>query len=378
MLFCYISPTSGHRRAAEAVMSVLRHGRPPVECEGVNSISYANPVLGKIVSRVYLQVLKFAPQLWDFLYDNPHVEKATRDIRELLRFFNTGRIVEVLREFRPRCLVCTQAVPIGLLSALKERGRIKLPLVGILTDFGVHGYWISPHVDLYLVPTEEARRGMVRAGVAESRLRVTGIPVDPHFGVPGDRRAERLALGLSPNRPTVLVMGGSYGLGPVEDVVALVRRLPAAPQVIVVCGTNRRLLSKIHRRFAEDRHVRALGQSRAIHRLMDAADLLISKPGGLTTAESLAKGVPLVIVQPIPGQEERNAQVLLRHGAAERAENLDDLGHRVQQLLIHRLRLERLRENGRSLARPRAAHDAADAILELLEGRPTSRNPGSH
>ena len=370
VLFCYISPASGHRRAAEAVMSVLRHGHPPIDCEGVNSISYAKPVLGKLVSKLYLQVLKFAPQLWDFLYDNPHIEKATRDLRELLNMFNTRRIAEVLRGFRPRCLVCTQAVPVGLLAALKERGKIKLPLVGVLTDFGVHNYWISPQVDLYLVPSEEVRRKMIRVGVSESRIRVTGIPIDPHFGLPGDKRAERLALGLAPHRPTVLVMGGNYGLGPMEDVVSSLRRLPVAPQVIAVCGSNRRLLGKMHRRFADDRSVRVMGQIRTIHRLMDAADLLISKSGGLTTAESLAKGLPMIIIQPIPGQEERNADHLLRYGAAERADTLEDLTRLAQQLLSNRQRLDRLRENGRSLARPRAAYDAAEAIRALMEGGP--------
>lgn len=373
VLFCYISPTSGHQRAAEAVMSVLRHRHPGVVCEGINSISYANPVFGKFISRLYLQVLKFAPQVWDVLYDNPIVEKATRDLRDLLHIFNTGRIVDVLRQHRPRCIVCTQAIPVGLLSALKARGKIHTPLVGILTDFGVHKYWISPEVDLYLVPTEEIRRRMVRLGVAESRVRVSGIPVDPHFGVRGDKREERAALGLAPGRPTVLVMGGNYGLGPVEDAVAALRRLPLGIQLIVVCGTNRRLSRDLQKRFGDDRHVRILGHTRTVHRLMDAADLLISKPGGLTTSESLAKGLPLLIIEPIPGQEERNAQFLMRHGAALRADTLDELVREVHDAFSVRGRLDRLRDNGRVLARPWAAQDAAEAIVSLMEER---RRPG--
>ncbi len=346
-------------------MGVLRRQQPPVVCEGINSISYSNPVFGKIISKLYIQLLKVAPQVWDYLYDNPYVEKATRDLREFLSLFNTRRIAEVLRRQRPHCLVCTQAVPVGLLAALKERGKIRVPLVGILTDFGVHKYWISPHVDLYLVPTSEVRRRMVRLGVAESKIRVTGIPVDPHFASRGDRRAERVALGLSPHRPTVLVMGGNYGLGPLEDAVHALRRLSVGLQLVVVCGNNRRLLREMHRHFAEDRHVRVLGHTRAVHRLMDAADLLISKPGGLTTSEALAKGLPMVMIQPIPGQEERNAQYILRHGAAVRADTLDDLVDVVQKLLTDRGRLDRLRENGGLLARPWAARDAAEAIASL-------------
>lgn len=369
ILFCYISHSSGHQRAAEAVMEELRRRDPPVLCEGINSISYSTPVFGKIVAKLYIQLLKVAPQVWDYLYDNPFVEKATRDIRGLLSLFNTGRIVDVLNKHRPHGLVCTQAVPVGLLAALKERGAIRSPLVGIITDFGVHKYWISPHVDLYLVPTPEVRRRMIRLGVREDRVRVTGIPIDVHFAQRGDRRAERAALGLSPHRPVVLMMGGNYGLGPLEDAARALRRLPVGVQLILVCGNNRSLHRRIQTHFSGDRHVLVLGQTRSVHRLMDAADVLISKPGGLTTSEALAKGLPMVIIQPIPGQEERNAQFLLRHGAAVRVETLDELVHTVDDVLTHRAKLDRLRENGLRLARPWAARDAADAIVRLIDER---------
>ncbi len=351
-------------------MGELRRRDPPILCEGINSISYSNPVFGKIVAKLYIQLLKVAPQVWDYLYDNPFVEKATRDIRGLLSLFNTGRIVDVLNKHRPHGLVCTQAVPVGLLAALKERGAIRAPLVGIITDFGVHKYWISPHVDLYLVPTPEVRRSMIRLGVSEERVRVTGIPIDTHFAQRGDRRAERTALGLSPHRPVVLMMGGNYGLGPLEDAARALRRLPAGVQLILVCGNNRSLHRRIQTHFSGDRHVLVLGQTRSVHRLMDAADLLISKPGGLTTSEALAKGLPMVMIQPIPGQEERNAQFLLRNGAAVRAETLDELVHTVDDLLTHRVKLDRLRENGIRLARPWAARDAADEIVRLIDDRP--------
>jgi processive 1,2-diacylglycerol beta-glucosyltransferase len=369
VLFCYISHASGHQRAAEAVMGELRRRQPSVQCEGINSISYSNPVFGKIISKLYIQLLKMAPQVWDYLYDNPYVEKATRDLREVLSLFNTRRIAKVLLKHRPHCLVCTQAVPVGLLSAMKERGLIKAPLVGIITDFGVHKYWISSQVDLYLVPSSEVRRRMVRLGVPEERIRVTGIPVDSHFAGRGDRRAERVALGLAPYRPTILIMGGNYGLGPLDEAVHALRRLPLGIQLLVVCGNNRALLRKMNRRFGSDRHVRVVGITRSVHRLMDAADLLVSKPGGLTTSEALAKGLPMVMIEPIPGQEERNAQYLLRHGAAESAETLDDLVSVVGHLLKDRTRLERLKENGGILARPWAARDAAEAIASLIERR---------
>jgi processive 1,2-diacylglycerol beta-glucosyltransferase len=347
-------------------MGVLRRRRPPVSCEGIHSINYSNPVFGKIISKLYIQLLKMVPQVWDYLYDNPYVEKATRDLREFIGLFNTRRITELLRKYRPSCLVCTQAVPAGLLSAMKERGLINVPLVGIITDFGVHKYWISSQVDLYLVPSNEVRRRMMRLGVSEDRIRVTGIPVDLHFAQRLDRRAARAALGLGTRDPLILVMGGNYGLGPLEDAVNALRRIPLGFQLVVVCGNNRSLLRRMTRYFAGDRRVRILGHTRTVHRLMGAADLLISKPGGLTTSEALAQGLPMVMIEPIPGQEERNATYLLRHGAAIRADTLDELVEVVSHLFLEPARLDRLRESGARLARPWAARDAADAILSLV------------
>jgi processive 1,2-diacylglycerol beta-glucosyltransferase len=366
VLFCYINPASGHQRAAEAVMLALRRMNPRVHAEGINSISYANPVLGRIISRLYLNILKHAPQFWEAIYDNPVIEEATRDVRELFSLFNARKTARVVKKHRPQVIVCTQAVPLNLLAALKARGKLKIPLVGIITDYGVHSYWISRAVDLYLVPSEEVRRKMIRAGIRESHVRVTGIPIDPAFLARGDGRVERARLGLDPRRPAVLVMGGGHGLGPLDGVVSSLRALPGGVQVIVVCGNNRRLLKDLQKRFSGDASVLLFGHTRQVPRLMDAADLLVSKPGGMTTSESLAKGLPMMIVKPIPGQEEWNAGYLLRHGAAERATSLEALMESVRGLLSHRDRLERMREKCLSLARPWAAFDAAESLLSLV------------
>lgn len=377
VLFCYINPASGHQKAAEAVMAALRQMNPRVHAEGVNSISYANPVLGRMISRLYLNILKHAPQLWEVIYDNPVVEEATRDVREMFSLFNARKTARIVKEHRPRVIVCTQAVPLNLLAALKARGKMKIPLVGVITDYGVHTYWMSKAVDLYLVPTEEVRRKMIRAGIRETHVKVTGIPVDPIFLTRGDGRVERARLGLDPRRPTALVMGGSHGLGPLDEAVAALRRLPGGLQVIVACGNNRSLLKDLNKRFKDDRSVLLLGHTRQVPRLMDASDFLVSKPGGMTTSEALTKGLPMIIVNPIPGQEEWNAAYLLKNGAAERADDLPSLMERVRDLLLHRDRLEKMKERCLKLARPWAAYDAAEEILNLVEEPVLARPAGA-
>lgn len=366
VLFCYINPATGHQQAAEAVMAALRQMNPRVRTAGEDSISYAHPMLGRLMSRLYMNVLKHAPQLWEVLYDNPLIEEATRDVRDMLSLFSTRRIARVMKGHRPDAIVCTQAVPLNVLSALKARGKIKVPLVGVITDYGVHSYWLSRTVDMYLVPTEDVKRKMVRAGIRESHIKVTGIPVDPAFLTRGDVRVERARLGLNAHRPVILVMGGSHGLGPLEQVVGALRRSSAQAQVVVVCGNNRKLLKDLQAQVSGDSSVVLLGHTRSVPRLMDAADVLVSKPGGLTTSEALIKGLPMVIVKPIPGQEEWNASYLMRHGAAERAETLPELSETVRQMLGHRDRLERMRESCLAIARPWSAYDAADALLSLI------------
>jgi processive 1,2-diacylglycerol beta-glucosyltransferase len=367
ILFLYIAISSGHQRAAEAVMGAVTRLTPRVKPIGIDSFTHAYPVLGRLLARTYLEMLKYTPQIWEYLYDNPRVAVATREIREALNIMNAGKLLRLYTKHRPRAFVCTQALPMTVLAALKRRGKIRAPIVGVVTDYDVHSYWLSRHVDLYLVATEEIKRKLVREGIREGRVLVTGIPVDPHFALAGDKSAERARLGLHAHRPTVLVMGGSRGLGPLGDIVARLRALPLSPQVIAVCGDNRPVFNELTRRFGHDRSVRVFGFTRSMPRLMDAADLLVSKPGGLTCAESMAKGLPLVMVRPIPGQEERNAAYMLRHNAAERVEDMKELAAVVERLLTHPERLHRLRDRALELSKPRAAFDAAEAVLKLVK-----------
>lgn len=376
-LFLYISISSGHQRAAEAVMSALHQLNPRVGTAGVDCISYAFPLVGRLVTTMYLEMLEHTPQVWDYLYDNPTVEEVTRELRQLVQAFNKRKMSKLLKRIRPSCLVFTQAMPVHLFASLKQKGLINLPLVGIVTDFGVHQYWIAKEVDLYLVPTDEIKRDMVRRGVRENRVLVTGIPVDPGFSQVLDKTSERQRLGLDPRVPTALVMGGSKGLGPVEDIVWALRQRASRLQMIVVCGQNRRAYKKLRERFKQDPAVRLFGFTKQIPRLMDAADFLISKPGGLTCAEALVKGLPMVMVRPIPGQEERNARVLLKQGAAERADSLDELTDVVAQILQHKERLRRLGDRARALGRPEASFVAARAILKTMR-EPWSSVPLGH
>lgn len=361
--------SSGHQRAADAVREALSLLTPSWETAGVDAFSYAYPRAGKIIARTYLEILRHTPILWDYMYDNPDVVLATREVRDLLNLVSLPKMRRLLKQHNPRALVCTQAVPCSVFAAEKRRGKLHIPLIAVLTDFAAHSYWVHPEVDLYCVASEESKRYLVQNGISASKIVLTGIPVSPSFlrRVPKEQACAE--FDIDPSRPTVLVMGGSQGLGPLEE---LVQQLHASSyQCLITTGVNRALFRSLHKRYEKDRRVRIFGYTNMVGTLMDASDLLITKPGGLTSSEALAKGLPMIITNPIPGQEERNARFLLKHGVAEQADEPKEIARLTQNLLHHPVKLKRMMEKTKSVAYPYAAMEVARHVFGLISANPS-------
>lgn len=369
ILFLYMVPKTGHQKAAEAIMEAASQMDPRVHCVGIEAVNHTYPIIGTVVNRVYLQMLKRAPFIWEYLYDNPEVEEVTRDARGLLALMSSFRIKRMLKRHSPSAIVCTQAVPAIAMATAKRRGMHKLPLVGVVTDFGVHSYWIHPEIDLYLVGHKDVKRDLIARGVPESKVRVTGIPVRPRFGETIDPFEARRRLKLNPNKPTVLIMGGSHGLGQIDELVDALRAIPYDYQSVVVCGKNRVLYKKLAQAAHRIPDFHLYGYHRDSALLMSAADVLVTKPGGLTCSEALAKGVPMILTNPIPGQEERNVRFLTRHQVARVARNTEELTHAVTDLLRHPKKIRLMRQRARMVARPFSAWEAARLIFDIVNRR---------
>jgi processive 1,2-diacylglycerol beta-glucosyltransferase len=356
--------SSGHQRAADAVRESLAMLAPEWETEGIDAFSFAYPTIGKLIARTYLEILRHTPVLWDFVYDNPDVETATREIREVLNLISLPKMRSLLKRHNPQAIVCTQAVPCSVFAAEKRRGRLNIPLISVITDFAVHSYWVHPEVDLYCVASEEAKRYLIQQGMSASKIVVTGIPISPTFLGHIPKEQARAELELDAKSPTLLVMGGSQGLGPLEEMVD--RLHVDSFQSLVTTGVNRDLFRTLQKRYGKDRRVRIFGYTKQVNTLMDASDLLVTKPGGLTSSEALAKGLPMILTNPIPGQEERNARYLLKQGVAEEADEPDDIARMVQGLLHHPTKLKRMVERTRVVAKPYAAMEVARQIFRLI------------
>lgn len=359
-------PATGHQRAAEAIIKAAAQMNPQVECIGLDAGNQTYPLLGNVFNRMYLQLIQRAPAIWDYLYDNPDIEEVTREMRHLLILFSSFRVKKILRQYHPEAVVCTQAMPAIALSALRRQGVLKVPLVGVVTDFGAHAYWYHPEIDLYLVGHEDVKDQMIRRGVPAHKIRVTGIPIDPKFGELIDFAPLRNRLGFSANKKTILVMGGSHGLGSLDEVVDSLKMIPMHFQTIVVCGRNKSLQRRIIHAVRGEEGYRVLGYVRDMSGLMGISDLIITKPGGLSTSEALAKELPMVLTDPIPGQEQRNVRFLTKHGVARLANSRDELIHLITDLFRHPKKISAMRQRARLIGKPYAAWEAARSIFSLL------------
>jgi len=371
ILFLYLTKHSGHYSAAMAVENAMRRVDSHVESMLLDSFSHANPVLSKVTLKAYLAALKTAPEIWEWMYDNPEFKVRTAKIRELLNRGNSRKLQNVLDEFDPDAVVCTQAFACGVMASWKRASRRKTPvLVGVLTDFVAHRYWADPDVDLYIAPSEETRQNLVSQGVPPERVKAFGIPTSQQFHASPDKAAVIKSLGLRPDLPKILVMGGSLGLGPMKSVIRKLNKLPQPFDVIVITGKNKELQEQLARKGPKLRHTTKIyGFVENIHDLMEIAEIIITKPGGITTAEALVKKLPMIIINPIPGQEAKNTEYLLSQNVAVEADDANDVMLFVDEFLRNPRKLWTMREAAAALGRPRSAENAAHEILKLLAAK---------
>jgi processive 1,2-diacylglycerol beta-glucosyltransferase len=273
------------------------------------------------------------------------------------------RITKHIKHFNPDIVLCTHYMPLELLGDLRRKnGASGPPVVSVITDFEAHALWMDPCVDLYCVAAEETKVRLVARGAAETSVIATGIPVSAKFSAKIDAKAVRRNTGLRDDLPVLLVLSGGFGMGPVEEILAELDKVKHPFQTIVVTGRNEELRREL---AVQDRKhpTHILGFTTNMHELMSVSDLVITKPGGLTTSEALALGKPLFILNPIPGQEAANSDFLLERGAAAKVNRVEDLPYRVERLLGSKT-LSGMASAARGLGRPHAAREICTACCE--------------
>ncbi|MBI4341807.1 MAG: hypothetical protein HY599_00395 [Candidatus Omnitrophica bacterium] len=365
-LVLHITPGSGHHRAGCAIEQTLVHLDPSCTVVNLDAFHFTSRFVRWAIGRTYSSLIRHQPDVWEYLYDNPAVHRRVEYFRALLNRYQAGKLSTLLERVKPDAIVCTQAYPCGVVADFKKHHGLPIPLVGVLTDYAPHLYWFHETVDAYVVPSEQVKRRFLTQGVEASRVKVLGIPIDLRFLEPVDRAAAARRFGLDLRHPILLIMGGGGGFGQLREIMLNLDRLPHPCQFVVVAGMNRSLFSWLT--ASRFRHrLLALAYTREIPTLMSLATLLISKPGGLTTSEALAKQLPLVIVNPIPGQEAYNARYLLSQGAAVQAGSPDTVRQTIRDVLDNPEYLEILRRRSAELAHPNASLDLAKLLFELAD-----------
>lgn len=355
---------SGHYSAARALADFFPS--PIIEPVFVNLFEVA-PNLGNFVAKTYLEMVKKTPAVWDYVYDNDFVAFAARSVEGAILPYFSKKLFAVLHRLNVQAVVSTHALSAVLLTQNHRSPAPKrVPLFAVLTDFHAHSYWPARGVELYFSPGRAAEAGLRSNGVDPARIIRTGIPVRKEFLFQGDPAQKRRELGLAPNLFTVLISGGSKGLGDIQLSVETLKKFSGRLQVIVLCGDNRALCSRLERSLPYWKHLKVVRFVDSPADYYAAADLIVGKPGGITIAETMALGKPMLIFDPLPGPEERNTGFLLRNKLADFARDRAQLESVIRKYLQAPSSLTSLKDNIAAMARPYAARDIAARIIERL------------
>src|SRR5262249_15943195 len=383
ILIMSASVGAGHLRAAEAGEAALRERRPDAHVKNPDILDITNPPFRRPYGKIYIHPGHKAPPALGYFYDlldQPSTSgKNRRDrLRLLVEKLYLGGFIRFMKKEPWDLVINTHFLPAEIIAALRKDKKLNVPQVTATTDFETHRLWVNQPCERYFTATHEGALYLEHWGVPAKDIFATGIPIHPVFSQPKERAALLAKHGLSDDRPIVVQLAGGFGVGPIERLYHAVLNVQTPLQIVAVSGRNEKLKKDLEKIRVPGRHrARILGFTKEIDELMAVADLLISKPGGLTTSETLARGAVMVIVNPIPGQESRNSDYLLENGAAIKANNAAILTHKVTEVLKDRQRREQIRCNVRRIARPRAAFTVVEKSLELLtppdDSKPASR-----
>lgn len=367
VLFLSITAGQGHLSTAKAVNDLLT--ARGVECRVVDTYAYLNPVLYETISRGYLMATAITPDAYGRVYRAAEKKRQHDSLHSLTGVANSILSVKLKRlieeEFRPDVIVCSHIFAAQVVNVMKTRGWIHAPVIGIVTDFTIHPFWQDvTHIEYIVTASELLTLQAVKRGIAREQILPFGIPVNPKFSRSIPKAEARRSLGIDEDRKTVLLMSGSMGYGNLVHTLATIDSLETDFQVLAVCGNNERALRKIER-MRTHRPVYKFGFVNNVDLMMDAADCIVTKPGGLTTSEALAKNLPVVMANPIPGQEERNVEFLLNNGMAINTTKTFPVDEALYQLFLYPQRLQSMIENIRLLSKPHATETLCDFIMGL-------------
>lgn len=364
---------AGHIRAAEALHKTASHISLPIYTEHYNILDFTSKFFKNLYAQTYLNLVKFTPNFWGYFYDKLELKNYSKN--HLIKIFdkiNYKKYIRSLIEFNPDAIICTHFLPYISVSEELRKNNFSVPIFAATTDFDIHNMWIDPIVCKYFVFHEESKKRLTFKGVPEEKILITGIPIMPEFKNRLTKHSARKLLSLKPSAFTILILSGGFGIGKILNTVRhlnnQIRKFSNKRfNLLIVCGKNQKLVEKFYKlEYPFNVIPKVYGFVDNIHELMDASDILISKSGGLTSSEAMAKNLPMLIFDPIPGQEIQNANLITENCAGWKATNLKDLCYRLNQIIEDPDLLKKAVKASKRLAKPDAAKKILNDVVSYI------------
>ena len=360
VIVAYASAGAGHFKAAEAIHDFLKNQRTDLDPALIDILDKTNPLFKLTYTRGYHLMINHLVLIWKWLYwvtSAWSLRPFTRRVVTLANSLNVIKFERFLIREQPDYIVSTHFLTSEIAANLKKRGKISSKVITVITDFGVHPFWISFGTDFYVVASDYTSQKLVAAGVKKEQIKVFGIPVSQRFLQAFDRPGLLKKLGLDPDKFTVFIITGSFGIGPIEEITVL---LSGVCQTIVVCARNTDLYSRLKEKRYPDALV--IGFADNIEELMAVSDAIITKPGGLSTSESLVMGLVPIFITPIPGQEMENIRALESFGIGFYPRDISSIKELVIGLKDHPEKLKAMKESIGLIRKPDALNDISNVI----------------
>ena len=373
----------GHLRASSALKSYILETQDDCEVEIVDTLKYISPLLDKTVTEGYEAMAKRTPKLFGSLYKstNRGTSKTTYFFCNIFRKY----LMPLVEEFRPDAIISTHPFATEMISLLKEDGKITAPLICVMTDYGPHRAWIHPYVDSYIVSNEGMVDTMAKMGAPREKIHPYGIPVEESFYEKMDRAEVLRQLGLSPDKPTVLIMAGSFGVSNILRIYNNIIKVNLDFQIIVITGKNERLYEAFNKLILRNSRQKPLRDvsvklkpkpskptkvlffTNEVHKYLQISDLIITKPGGLTVSEALACNLPMAIFDAIPGPETENAEFLIDNNMAVKIQKGSACSETIYDLLSNQERLEEMRRSCSAFDKSSSGPKIVNEIQKLVK-----------
>ncbi|MEZ5347143.1 MAG: glycosyltransferase [Pyrinomonadaceae bacterium] len=370
ILILSASVGAGHVSAANAIEKEILNQKAAEEVKNIDVLEYTNPLFRRLYGKAYIEMVNSMPEVLGWIYESLDKPWQNEKRRLALDRLNTQPFIRLIKKEKPDIAICTHFLPAEIISWLRAKGKIETKQAIVVTDFDAHAMWLCHNYEHYFVALDETKVHLSKIGIPAEKITVTGIPIDPAFSEKKDKSEMRAKHGLEKDKLTILVSAGGFGVGNIELLLETLSEIETPSQIIAICGRNEKLkakIDKIAKKILNNDLVKFLpiGYTKQMDELMSASDLIVGKPGGLTTSEALAKGLIFVIVNPIPGQEERNSDHLLEKGCAIKCNTLPTLGYKIDQLARDRRRLRNMERNIRKLAQPNSAAQLVKVLKEM-------------